>query len=287
LIGEDVALQSVLDPSLGSVRADKSQIEQIIMNLAVNARDAMPNGGRITIETANIYLDEGYVRDGHHGASTGPHVMIAVTDTGIGMDRATVERIFEPFFTTKEMGKGTGLGLSTVFGIVKQSGGSIWVYSEPGRGTTFKIYFPRHEGRVTERTPASGSSVGARGSGTVLVVEDDDSIRSLVTRVLRGAGYGVLEANSGPQGLDVYALSAGSISLVLTDLVLPGFGGRALVRQIRERGGPLPPVLYMSGYTAEAMSAQQVLEVTEAFIEKPFTPTALLAKVRETLGATT
>jgi PAS domain S-box-containing protein len=287
LIGEDITLQDALDSSLGPVRADKSQIEQIIMNLAVNARDAMPNGGHLTIETANVYLDEHYVRDGHTGAAMGPHVMIAVTDTGSGIDPATQDRIFEPFFTTKELGKGTGLGLSTVFGIVKQSGGSIWVYSEPGRGTTFKIYLPRHEGRVIERTPTPAvptAAVGARGAGTVLLVEDDEAIRTLVIRLLRGAGYSVLDAKTGPDGLNEYRSHTGSISLILTDLVLPGFGGRELVKQLSEQGEVLPPVLYMSGYTADAMSAQSVLESGAAFIEKPFTLEALLSKVRETLG---
>jgi two-component system cell cycle sensor histidine kinase/response regulator CckA len=281
LISEDIQLVTALDVGLGPVRADPGQIELVILNLAVNARDAMPQGGKLTLETGNVELDGEYVEN-HPVATSGPHVMLAVSDTGCGMDRHTLSHIFEPFFTTKEPGKGTGLGLATVYGIVKQSGGNIWAYSEPGKGTTFKIFLPRVQEAVPAAAPAEGRKASPRGSETILVVEDDPAVRPLVRGVLLLRGYSVLEASRGDEALSVSESHRGPIKLLVTDIVMPGMSGRDLAEQILLRH-PEIRVLYMSGYTDDAILHQGVLEEGALFLQKPFTPDALARKVREVL----
>jgi PAS domain S-box-containing protein len=283
LIGEDIDLVATLDSSLAPVRADAGQIEQVIVNLVVNARDAMPDGGKITIETANVEHDDAYARQ-HVTGQPGKYVMIAVTDTGIGMDAATQSRIFEPFFTTKAKDKGTGLGLSTVYGIVKQSGGYIWTYSEVRRGTTFKVYLPRVEG-VAEAIESPMPKVpSARATETILLVEDDASLRKLALTILKGIGYTVLDAGTGADALEITRKHTGPIDLVLTDVVMPEMSGSALVSALRA-ARPGVPVLYMSGYTDDAIFRHNVLEPGVAFLQKPFTPASLTRKVREVLDA--
>jgi len=281
LIGEDVKLEVSLCADLGAVRADPGQLEQVILNLAVNSRDAMPGGGRLTIETANVDFDQPYVRE-HQGASPGRHVMLAVSDTGIGMDAETQSHIFEPFFTTKEQSTGTGLGLATVYGIVKQSGGHVWVYSEPGGGATFKIYLPR----VDEPVEAPGGAVPAqpasRGRETVLVAEDDPSVRRIVTEVLTQKGYRVLQAPDGQAALEMARGEPGEIELLVTDLVMPGMTGRELAEGLARDRRHLR-VIYMSGYTDDAVVRHGVLEEGMPYLQKPFTPQALASKVREVL----
>jgi PAS domain S-box-containing protein len=284
LLGEDVALRTVLASDLGSVKADPNQLEQVLLNLAVNARDAMPNGGKLTIETQNVELDQEYVR-GHLSAQPGSYVMLAVSDTGVGMDAATQARIFEPFFTTKERGKGTGLGLATVYGIVKQSGGWIWVYSEPGQGTTFKVYLPRAtEAAAAPLAPSPAPPVSVRGSETILVVEDDEMIRNLVQKVLKANGYTVLVAGNGSDAERVAGAHAGAIHLLMTDVVLPGPNGREVARRlVAQRAGIR--VLFLSGYTDDAIVHHGVLEPGVAFLQKPFAPAVLGRKVREVLDS--
>ncbi len=281
VIGEDINLSVNLRAGLGRIEADPGQIEQILMNLAVNARDAMPRGGKLTIETANATLDEAYVRD-HPESRQGPHVMLAVTDTGHGMDLATQARIFEPFFTTKEKGKGTGLGLSTVYGIVKQSGGNIWIYSEPGRGTTFKVYLPRVEKDLPVIASARAAAASARGHETVLVVEDEPALGRLLGEILESAGYRVLSASDTEEAIRQYKSQSGRIGLLLTDVVVPKLGGAELAKALLQLDSSLR-VLYMSGYTDDAISHQGVLNPGIAFLEKPILPDALLRKVREVL----
>jgi len=281
LIGEDVELVFTPWPDLHRVKVDPGQLEQVIVNLVVNARDAMPDGGRITIETANVELGEYFARQ-HSGVSPGPHVMLAVSDTGTGMDAETQSHMFEPFFTTKEPGKGTGLGLATVYGIVRQSGGSIWVYSEPGAGSTFKIYFPRVEGEPEKvKVPTEPP---ARGSETVLVVEDENEVRTLVQGILADYGYTVLGAGRSAEALRLVEGHAGPIHLLVTDMVMPEMSGSSLA----ERLLPLRPemaVLYMSGYTDHAVVSHGRLDRGTPYIQKPFTPDALARKVRAVLDA--
>jgi len=283
LIAADVELRTALAPELGAVRADPGQLEQVIMNLVVNARDAMPRGGKLTIETANAELDESYALE-HPAVMAGPYVMLAVSDSGVGMDAVTQARIFEPFFTTKEKGKGTGLGLATVYGIVKQSGGNIWLYSEPGRGTTFKIYLPRVDQPIELPAPTPAARETPRGTETVLLVEDDEAVRALARKMLAAHGYTVLAAPSGANALELAASHAGPIHLLVTDVVLPGISGRELAARF-ESVRPGLKVLYTSGYTDEAVVHHGVLDAGIAFLQKPFTSGALARKVRETLDS--
>jgi len=281
LIGEDLQLVAVFDDRLGMVKADPGQMEQVLMNLAVNARDAMPRGGRLTIETANADLDQAYV-DAHPGVVPGRYVMLAVSDSGHGMSPEVQARVFEPFFTTKDVGKGTGLGLATVHGIVKQSGGHIWVYSEPGQGTVFKIYLPRADepGRAAEA--AAGPAETPRGSETVLVVEDELALRELVQECLEALGYVVLHARGGEEALEVCRRHSGPLHLLVTDVVMPHMSGRDLAANM-QRSRPDVRVLYMSGYTDDAVVLHGVLSAEMAFIQKPFTAAGLARKVRDVL----
>jgi two-component system, cell cycle sensor histidine kinase and response regulator CckA len=283
LIGEDIDLLTVSEPSLGQIKADPGQIEQVILNLAVNARDAMPQGGQLTIETANVYLDDEYVRR-HIFVQPGQYVMLAVSDTGCGMNAETRERMFEPFFTTKEHGKGTGLGLSTVYGIVKQSGGDIWVYSEVGRGTTIKVYLPRVAEAVGNDETRDTTAKLPQGRETVLLAEDEEQVRRIARVILEMNGYRVLEASGGDEALSIYKQHEGQIDLVMTDVVMPQMSGRELA-QILERLQPGIKVLYMSGYTDDAIVRHGLLDQEIAFLQKPFTPEALTCKVREVLDA--
>ena len=281
LIGEDIELVTKPAAALGAVRADPGQLEQAIVNLVVNARDAMPKGGRLTIETADVELDRSYVTR-HVPTQPGPYVLLAISDTGVGMDGATKARLFEPFFTTKEPGRGTGLGLATVYGIVKQSGGYIWAYSELGHGTTFKIYLPRVP--QTAETPESTTSppTPARGSETLLVVEDQEEVRNLTKRVLEARGYTVLGAGNGFEALLIVDRHPTQIHLMITDVVMPGMNGRELAQRACARRSDLK-VLYVSGYTGEAVLQHRLLEPGVAFLQKPFTPDVLARKTREVL----
>ena len=281
LIGEDIELRTKSAAALGAVRADPGQLEQAIVNLVVNARDAMPQGGRLTIETADVELDRSYVTR-HVPTQPGPYVLLAISDTGVGMDGATKARLFEPFFTTKDPGRGTGLGLATVYGIVKQSGGYIWAYSELGHGTTFKIYLPRvpQTAEPPETTPSPPTP--AHGSETLLVVEDQEEVRNLTQRVLEARGYTVLAAGDGAEALEILAQHPNQIHLMITDVVMPGMNGRELAQHACARWGDLK-VLYVSGYTGEAVLQHRLLEPGVAFLQKPFTPDVLARKTREVL----
>jgi PAS domain S-box-containing protein len=281
LIGEDVQLVLETAPDLSNIRADPGHIEQAIVNLAVNARDAMLDGGRITIETANVYLDENYTRT-HLGVSPGEFVMIAVSDTGHGMDSETRRHIFEPFFTTKERGKGTGLGLATVYGMVKQIGGDIWVYSEVGKGTTFKLYFPRVSDPVTDSAPADTTSMTSPTSETVLVVEDEKAVRDLTVKIMRQLGYHVLAAASGAEAIEVSRSHTGHIALLLTDVVMPNMSGRQLA-DVLIPSRPGLKVLYLSGYTENTVVHHGVLDEGVDFLPKPFSREVLAKKIREIL----
>ncbi len=284
LIGEDIELVTSLDPTVGRVSADPGQLEQVLLNLAVNARDAMPKGGRLTIETSNMALDKNQAGR-HHRLPPGAYVLFAVSNTGVGMDEATQAHLFEPFFTTKEIGKGTGLGLATVYGIVKQSGGYIWVYSEPGHGTTFKIYLPRITGTADTVVPAPESQQLRRGTETVLLVEDAAPVRALARRSLEAYGYAVLDAADGFAAFELSARHPGGIDILVTDVVMPGMSGRELAERLAPRR-PRMKVLYTSGYTDDAMVRQGVLRSGVAFLQKPFVPETLARKVRDVLDGT-
>ncbi len=282
MIGEDIELTTLQGPSLGRIKADPGQIEQIVMNLVVNARDAMPQGGKLSLETGNVDLDQGYARR-HAGARAGPYVALTVSDTGVGMDAETQSHIFEPFFTTKEMGKGTGLGLATVYGIVKQNGGYIEVQSSPNRGTTFRIYLPR----VQERADASRTRETQdppRGTETILVVEDETAVRQVVREALQGFGYTVLETGEPEDGLAICAAHPGPIHLLIADVVMPRMNGRLLAQQLTLKR-PDMKVLYMSGYTDSAIVQHGILERGVFFLQKPFALTTLASKVREVLDS--
>jgi signal transduction histidine kinase/CheY-like chemotaxis protein len=281
LIGEHIEVSMSLAPALAHVKADPGQLEQVLLNLAVNARDAMPQGGRFTIETANVDLDELYAQT-HVGVQPGPYVMMAASDTGCGMDAETLSRIFEPFFTTKEQEKGTGLGLSTVYGIVKQSSGDIWVYSVPGKGTAFKIYLPAvYEPVRTEAVKAFQKEL-LQGTETVLLVEDEEAVRRLARQILELYGYKVLEASSSQEALEICSSSHELIHLTLTDVIMPRMGGRKLAEQLL-KSKPEMKVLYMSGYTDDWVIHQGLLNGSMAFLQKPFSAVALAQKVRGVL----
>jgi len=285
MIGEDIDLVMVPGASLGTVRADAGQIEQVIMNLAVNARDAMPSGGKLTIETSNVSLDETYARF-HAPLKPGNYVTLSISDTGAGMDSETQSHIFEPFFTTKGP-RGTGLGLSTVYGIVKQSGGYIWVHSEPDKGTTFKIYLPR-VAELTENMAqvAVASEPGAvKGTETILVVEDEPNLRYLARQFLEKQGYRVMEAADGAVAMQIAVAHEGMIHLLLTDVIMPGMNGRELAQRILEIR-PNTKVLYMSGYTENVIGRNGTLDAGIRLLQKPFTLHDLKTRVREVLDST-
>jgi CheY-like chemotaxis protein len=289
LLLSDIVLETTLDPGLGRVSADPGQLEQVLMNLAVNARDAMPKGGRLTIETANVELDEAYCAAHASGAAAeaiqpGSHVSLSVSDTGCGMSEEVRAHIFEPFYTTKERGKGTGLGLSTVYGIVQQSGGHIWCYSEVGHGTTFKIYLPRVQAADEPSGVVEAHLAPRAGSGTLLLVDDDDAVRTAAGRILRRQGYTVLAAASGAEALEIAEQYADPIGLVVTDMVMPEMGGPELASRLRALRPELM-VVFMSGYTEDAALRNRLLEPGAVFVEKPFTFEALTSKVRDALDA--
>jgi signal transduction histidine kinase/ActR/RegA family two-component response regulator len=282
MIGEDIELATTLEPHVALINADPGQVEQVIINLAVNARDAMPNGGRLHITTANTDLSPEH-SDRHLDAKPGRYVMLAVSDTGTGMTRDVQLRAFEPFFTTKGQGKGTGLGLSTVYGIVKQSGGDVWVYSEPGQGTTFKVYFPMLDGDdVVTGAEVVESPPVAVGRETILVVEDDAALRALTARILEASGFTVLLASNGVEALALASAHAGIIDLIATDVVMPVMSGRPLVEKLAKTRSKMK-VLFMSGYTDDEIMRRGVLDGLTAFLQKPFTPTQFANKVRAVL----
>jgi CheY-like chemotaxis protein/two-component sensor histidine kinase len=287
LIGEDIEFRTRLDPEVAKIKADPGQVQQVIMNLALNARDAMPSGGTLKVETENVYLDRAYVAN-HADASTGPHVRLTVSDTGTGMPPEILAHIFEPFFTTKEVGKGTGLGLSSVYGIVKQSGGSISVESQVGKGTTFRIHFPAVDRKGMtlkeagqERRPAKGARQEDRGE-TILLAEDEATVRKFLMATLKSQGYRVVEAKDGAEALEI-AAKLERIDLVLSDVVMPNLNGGKLATEMRALH-PGAKFLFISGYTKDALSLRNLAEGS-AFLQKPFTQADILAKVREVLGA--
>jgi PAS domain S-box-containing protein len=285
LLGANIEMVTRCAANAGNVKADPAQVEQVLMNLVVNARDAMPKGGRLTVETANVNLDSTYARD-HVAVKPGPYVMLAVSDTGVGMSPETVAHIFEPFYTTKDSGQGTGLGLSTVYGIVKQSGGYIWVYSEPGKGSTFKVYLPFVKAPADAKPEAVRVPAARKGTETVLLVEDEEAVRELTSMILNANGYVVLPAQSALEAEHCSANHAGEIHLLLTDIMMPGTSGRELARRIIARH-PRIRVLYMSGYTDNVLAQGGVLEDGVSFLQKPFTPAALAQKVRDVLDSVT
>jgi CheY-like chemotaxis protein len=282
LLGEQLELSIVPAGDLGNVRADRGSMEQVLMNLAVNARDAMPNGGRLTIETANVTVDEDFVQQ-HLGSKPGEYVFLGVTDTGIGMDADTRRRIFEPFFSTKAPGKGTGLGLSTVLGIVQQAGGGIWVYSELGHGTTFKVYLPRVDA-AADSTASPPPPADLSGTETVLLVEDEQAVREVARRILERHGYTVLAAQSPSDALLLGESHPSAIHLLLTDVVMPRMSGAELAQRLLAQRPELK-VLYMSGYTDGSITSQGILEAATAFVQKPFSSEAMARKVRSALDS--
>jgi PAS domain S-box-containing protein len=281
LIGSKVEVTLALAPGLSTAFADRGQLEQVVMNLVVNARDAMPDGGRVTIETSEIELENSSAHE--ETIMNGAYVMIAITDTGTGMDAETKRRLFEPFFTTKDVGKGTGLGLSTTYGIVKQSKGYIWVYSEPGHGTTFKVYLPRSGDAMVVAPPAVAGLSDVESRQTVLLVEDEIGMRRLTNRILSNAGYLVLEAADGDEAEVMFGLHADTIDLVLTDMIMPGCGGRELARRLRLRA-PAVRMLYMSGFTEQSAVPLAGLDDDISFVQKPFTAAGLVAQVVRALA---
>jgi two-component system, cell cycle sensor histidine kinase and response regulator CckA len=284
MIGEDIELSMVLGTGLGRVKADQGQIEQIVMNLTVNSRDAMPDGGKLFIETTNAEIDLTFTKRYSYPVQQGSYVLLTVSDNGIGMDAATQAHIFEPFFTTKEKGKGTGLGLATAYGIVKQSGGYIDVYSELGKGTTFKIYLPRvHDALDSHKAPET-DLLKSRGNETILLVEDEASLRTLTRNLLELSGYTVLEAKSGADAITISNQHDGLLPLLLTDVVMPGMSGRVLAAQLTQKR-PMIKVLYMSGYTGQAVGSHGALEEGSFFLQKPFSRDGLVSKVRQALDS--
>jgi two-component system, cell cycle sensor histidine kinase and response regulator CckA len=283
LIGEDIEVTTILSEGLHHVKTDPAQIEQLLLNLAVNARDAMKGGGRLIIETSNIDLDDRYVRS-HPDASEGPHILLAVSDTGEGMDPKTLSHIFEPFFTTKEPGKGTGLGLATVYGVVRKSGGHLGVYSEPGFGTTFRVYLPRTTEGLAPAGDLPSPGPDRSGSETVLLVEDEPALRAVIRELLQEGGYTVIDGPTPEAALAAGDAYPGTIHLVLTDLIMPRVGGLAVAAHVRAKR-PGVRVLYMSGYTNAGAEHQAALPERQAFLQKPFSVDALLRKVREVLEA--
>jgi len=271
-----------VEPGLGHVRADPGQLQQVILNLAVNARDAMPEGGRLTIETHNVELRETYA-DEHRAVTPGPYVLLAVSDTGAGMTAETQAHLFEPFFTTKGLGQGTGLGLATVYGIIKQTGGHIWVYSELGQGTTFKIYLPRvDEPAEPLEAPSTARPQHLRGTERILLVEDEAAVRAVTRQLLQRNGYSVIEAPEGAVALTLLNGGEVTVDLLLTDVVMPGMSGRELAERAAT-GCPGLRVLFMSGYTDDAVVRHRILEAGLNYLQKPFHPDALLRKVRDVL----
>ncbi|OGQ11714.1 MAG: hypothetical protein A2138_15620 [Deltaproteobacteria bacterium RBG_16_71_12] len=279
LLGDDIELMTVCSSEEGLIEIDPSQLEQVVLNLTINARDAMPKGGRITVELGNVTLDQAYC-DSHPDVTAGEYVMVAVSDNGVGMTEAVRLRVFEPFFTTKAPGAGTGLGLATVYGIIKQANGHIWVYSEPGRGTTFKSYFPRVAG-VPDALPTTRVAAAQGGTETILLVEDEAPLRRVAVRVLKRAGYNVLEAGNGLDALAKVETGV-KVELLVTDVVMPMMGGRELATKLRERDPDLA-VLYVSGYTENAVVHHGVLDADIIFLQKPFQPEELLRRVRQVL----
>jgi CheY-like chemotaxis protein len=281
LIGEHIELRTDLALDLQPTLVDPGQIEQVIMNIVVNARDAMPKGGKLTIETANVYLDQVFA-DRHAPTRPGNYVMLAISDTGCGMDQETRGQVFEPFFTTKDVHKGTGLGLATVYGIVKQSNGYIWVYSEAGVGTTFKIYLPPVAEHAPSPVAKNSKSEIKHGKETILLVEDEEMIRNLTRQILEMQGYTVITAVDGSKGLSAYEHHTETIELLLTDVVMPGMSGPEMAQRI-ESIRPGTKVIYMSGYTDDTMLSHGILSEDTDFLQKPFTPLTLCAKIREVL----
>jgi two-component system, cell cycle sensor histidine kinase and response regulator CckA len=279
IIGEDIELITAFEPGLGQVKADRTEVTQVLLNLAVNARDAMPTGGTLAFETRNVDVDENYARN-HAAACAGSYVLLTVSDTGVGMDAETQQHLFEPFFTTKQAGKGTGLGLATVYGIVSQRGGWIQVDSKPREGSTFRIYLPRLGGAASEERPHSEPGQQLRGTETILVVEDQPQVRELTCSILRESGYQILEASDGAEALSLAETHTGPLHLLLTDVIMPGMQGLELATRLKTIRRTL--ILFMSGYPG-SMEAGHGTEV--AYIQKPFTPDTLVMKVQEVLGA--
>lgn len=283
MIGEDIVMKTFLSPELGKIEADIGQVEQVIMNIAINARDAMPGGGKLTIRTENIDLDDDYADD-HIAVTPGPYVLLSMSDTGMGITKEIQDKIFEPFFTTKEKGKGTGLGLSVVYGIVKQSNGNIWVYSEPGKGTTFKIYLPLVGKKPSKTLKKAIKGDVPKGSETILVVEDDRAVRNLAEKILKGHGYKVLTAANGEEAVELSSNYEDFIHLVLTDVVMPGMNSRDMMERLKS-ARPEIRKLYMSGYSDDTIVHHGIMDIGNAFIEKPFTSASMGRKVREVLDS--